>query len=181
MDRIINLGIPHISEIIFENIDTDELCQYFFVSQTWKVLAENVLLKRCKSKLFKACSSGKTKIVQLLLEQYESEVIGLNARNEYGMTPFICASQKGHKDVVQLLLDNSDIDLNARTDEGMTALTWACHDGHKDVDKLLLDHSGRIELNARNNFGMTALILANQRGHKDIAKMVKAKASQKYA
>ena len=49
MDRIINLGIPHIGETIFENIDTDELCQYFFVSQTWKVLAENVLLKGAKA------------------------------------------------------------------------------------------------------------------------------------
>ena len=137
MDKIINLGIPHIGETIFENIDTDELCQYFFVSQTWKVLAKNVLLKRWKSKLFEACSSGKTKIVQLLLEQYESEVIGLNARDKYRMTALICASQKGHKDVVQLLLDNSDIDLNVRDNTGSTALMIASQRGYQDIVKIL--------------------------------------------
>ena len=79
MDKIINLRIPHVGENIFENIGTDELCQYFLVSQTWKVLAENVLLKRWKSKFFEACASGKTKIVQLLLEHHESEDVGLNA------------------------------------------------------------------------------------------------------
>ena len=73
MEKIINLGIPHVGENIFENIGTDELCQYFLVSQTWKVLAENVLLKRWKIKFFKACRTGKTKIVELLLKHYESE------------------------------------------------------------------------------------------------------------
>ena len=62
MEKIINLGIPHVGENIFENIGTDELCQYFLVSQTWKALAENVLLKRWKSKFVMACSLGKTKI-----------------------------------------------------------------------------------------------------------------------
>ena len=96
MEKVINLGMPHVSENIFENIGTDELCQYFLVSQTWKVLAENVLLKRWKSKLFQACKSGKAKIVQLLLEHYESEDIGLNARNEYEDTVFICACHTGY-------------------------------------------------------------------------------------
>ena len=116
MEKIINLGIPHVGENIFENIGTDELCQYFLVSQTWKVLAENVLLKRWKIKFFEACWTGKTKVVELLLKHYESEDIDLNARNEYGQTAFISACLNGHKDVVKLLLDNSDIDLNARAD-----------------------------------------------------------------
>ena len=83
MEKIINLRIPHVGENIFENIGTDELLQYFLVSHTWKVLVENVLLKRWKSKFFEACSSGKTKIVQLLLEHYESEDIGLNATADH--------------------------------------------------------------------------------------------------
>ena len=32
MDKVINLGIPHIREQIFENIDTDKLLQYLKVS-----------------------------------------------------------------------------------------------------------------------------------------------------
>ena len=147
MEKVINLGMPHIGENIFESIGTDELCQYFLVSQTWKVLAENVLLKRWKSKLFEACKSGKAKIVQLLLEHYESEDIGLNARNRYGETAFAWACHNGHKDVVELLLDNSDIDLNARNTYGMTAFMWACHKGQKDVVKLLLVH---LDIDCKN-------------------------------
>ena len=54
MDKIINLGIPHVGEQIFENLDTDNLVQFLKVSRTWKVLAQNVLLKRWKGKMFEA-------------------------------------------------------------------------------------------------------------------------------
>ena len=54
MDKIINLGIPHVAENIFESIDTPELVQCALVSETWKVLAENVLIKRWKGKIFEA-------------------------------------------------------------------------------------------------------------------------------
>ena len=42
MDKVINHGIPHVGELIFESIDTPELFQCRKVSETWKVLAENV-------------------------------------------------------------------------------------------------------------------------------------------
>ena len=81
----------------------------------------------------------------------------------------------GHKDVVQLLLDNSErnIDLNARNQFGETALMYACENGNKDVVQLLLDNSERnIDLNARNDFGRTAFILACIFGRKDVVKLL---------
>ena len=69
MEKVINLGIPHIGEQIFESIETEGLIECLKVSQTWKVLAENVLAKRWKGKMFEACRNGQTKIVQLLLER----------------------------------------------------------------------------------------------------------------
>ena len=57
MDKIINLGIPHIAEQIFESIDTQGLIECLKVSETWKVLAENVLIKRWKGKLFEASNN----------------------------------------------------------------------------------------------------------------------------
>ena len=80
MDKVINLGIPHVGELIFESIDTPELFQFALISETWKVLAENVLIKRWKGKLFQACQNGETKIVQLLLEHCNSEENGLNIK-----------------------------------------------------------------------------------------------------
>ena len=70
--------------------------------------------------------------------------IELNARNIYGMTPFLVACAYGHTNVVHLLLDYHDdkiVDLNARSNNGMTAFMLACNNGHKDVVKLLLKSS----------------------------------------
>ena len=86
MDKIINLGIPHVAELVFESIDTPELIKCLEVSETWKVLAENVLIKRCKGKMFEACKNGQTKVVQLLLECCTSEESGLNIKDFLGRT-----------------------------------------------------------------------------------------------
>ena len=45
IDMVINENIPHVGEQIFESLETDNLVQLLEVSQTWRVLAENVLLK----------------------------------------------------------------------------------------------------------------------------------------
>ena len=78
MDKVINLGIPHIAENIFESIDTPELFECALVSETWKILAENVLIKRWKGKIMEACKNGETKVVQLLLECCNPEVSTLS-------------------------------------------------------------------------------------------------------
>ena len=71
MDKVVNLGISHVSEKIFRGINNRGLIQCMLVSQTWKVLAENV--KRSKGKLLKAYKSGETTIVQLLMDHFNSE------------------------------------------------------------------------------------------------------------
>ena len=67
------------------------------------------------------------------------ENIDLNARSDQGFTALMLACSYGHKDVVQLLLDNSkmNIDLNARNDAGCTAFTYAWRNDDKDIVKLL--------------------------------------------
>ena len=134
MENIINLGMPHVGEQIFETLDTPQLVKCLEVSQTWKELAENVLIKRWKGKMFEACKNGQTKIVQLLLERCNSEESGLNVKDRFGRTTLMIACENGHKDV-QSLLDHSEmnIDLNARTDGGWTAFIFACYNRHKDV------------------------------------------------
>ena len=81
LDKVINLGIPHVGELIFESMDTAELLKCILVSETWKVLAENVLIKRWKGKMYEACQNGETKVVQLLLERCNSEESGLNIKD----------------------------------------------------------------------------------------------------
>ena len=227
MDKVINLGIPHVAEQIFESFDTpglikcmevsetwrelagnvlikrrngekymqifeafkrgktksayefmwslgtDELFQCTLVSETWKVLAENVLIKKLKGKMCLACATGKTKFVQLLLERCTSEESGLNITDELGRTPFMWACYNGHKDVVKLFLEHSDrIELNIKDGYGKTPFMWACFYGHKDVVQLFLEHSEIIDLNARENTGWTAFLNACYFGRKDVVKLL---------
>ena len=175
MDKVINLGIPwnsipHVGELIFESTDTPGLIKCLEVSETWKVLAGNVLIKRSKGKLLEeSCQNGETKVVELLLEYSNAEESGLNTRDIFGMTPFMWACSRGYKDVVQLLLDHSErFELNARDDNGWTAFMWACFNERKDVVKLFLHHSTRIDMNARDNNGLTAFMRTCKYGSKDV-------------
>merc|ERR1712095_44367 len=101
MDKIINHGIPHVAEQIFDNIETQGLIECLKVSESWKVLAENVLIKRWKGKMYEACRNGETKVVQLLLEHCNPEESELNIKYIYGLTAFMAACRYGHKDVVK--------------------------------------------------------------------------------
>ena len=92
MDKVINIGIPHVGELIFESFDTPELMKCLEVSETWKVLAENVLIKRWKGRLFQACNRGYIKVVKLLLDN--SNQIDLNARNSNGNLAPLLVGQK---------------------------------------------------------------------------------------
>ena len=144
MDKVINLGIPHVGEQIFEMIETQELIKYLEVSETWKVLTENVLIKRWKGKIFEAYKNGETKVVQVLLERCNAEESGLNTKDFIGRTTLMVACKNGHKDVVQLLLNNLErnIDFNARcygAVVGWTALDYADKNGHDDVVRLLVE------------------------------------------
>ena len=76
LNEVINLGIPHVGELIFESIATHELFQFTLVSKIWKALAEKVLLKRWKGKIFDACKNGETQVVQLLLKCCNTEELG---------------------------------------------------------------------------------------------------------
>ena len=62
MEKIINLGMPHVGEQIFETLDTPQLVKCLEVSQTWKELAENVLVKDGKAKYLRPAKLEKRKL-----------------------------------------------------------------------------------------------------------------------
>ena len=170
MDKVINFGIPHVGELIFESINTPGLIKCLLVSETWKVLAENVLLKRWNGRLFPACNRGYIEVVKLLLKR--SDNIDLNARNIHGQTAFIRSCAHGQRRIAQLLLSHPNIEVNARDNNGWTALKSAYTNNQNDVVKLLLDYSDKkIDLNARYDSGRTVFMQACQYGHKDMVKL----------
>ena len=79
MEKVINLGIPHVAELIFETFDTPGLINCMEVSETWRELAGNVLNKRSKGKIhmqiFEALKSGKNIFAQRLMWSLDNEVL----------------------------------------------------------------------------------------------------------
>ena len=56
-----------------------------------------------------------------------------------GATPLSIASEKGHKDIVELLLNMKNIDVNKATNKGSNTIIIASENGHKDIVELLLN------------------------------------------
>ena len=117
MDTIINIGIPHIGEQIFKGLGIVDLIWYKSVSETWKVLIENVLCKKVVEKykrnvnaVFEQKDQAViTNIFKILLEDSrEDSNIDFNVRNHYRQTPFMQACKTGNKKVVKLFMDFSE-------------------------------------------------------------------------
>ena len=109
MDKIINLGIPHVAEQIFINCGLDDMLEFQKVSKTWQVLTEEIILFHSwKGKMHWACKCGMAQVVKVLLKCSDLGHVDFNAIDDHGKTPLILACQHGHTDVVQLLLDYSN-------------------------------------------------------------------------
>ena len=80
--------------------------------------------------------------------------IDLNARSSsFGLTAFMYACSRGHKEIVKILLSKRNIDFNLRDKDGWTAFVFACNNGLTDVVQLLLDHKeANIEFNVKDHY-----------------------------
>ena len=104
--------------------------------------------------LMVACRGDKIDVARFWIEK---NVVDINAQNKYGDTALMLASQNGHKDVVQLLLEKNAI-VDIQNKYGMTALMKASSRGDKKMVQLLLDHGA--DINLKNNDDKTAIDLA---------------------
>ena len=91
--------------------------------------------------------------------------IGVNFPALRGQTAFHMACEKGHLNVVEILMNKSQelgMDLNAQDDYGRTAFHLACLNDHLDVAQFLIKNSLnlKIDLTIQDNDGSTALHLA---------------------
>ena len=97
--------------------------------------------------------------------------VGLDKDNsmllEYG-DALQAASDSGHKEIVQLLLERG-ADVNAEGEEE-NALQAASHKGHKEIVQLLLERGA--DVNAQGGIYGNALKVASDNGHKEIVQLL---------
>ena len=152
VDKIINSGIPHVAERIFNSLSVNDLKHCQKVSKTWMVLSEKILTEKIlfqwKGKLLEACKKGEKDVVRILLENEDD--IDLNAtdsRDWYFRTPFAWACTNSHEAVAELLMNHPSFEVDQVDQAGNTNLIWASKMGFdKTVPKLL----SKMEITAIN-------------------------------
>jgi ankyrin repeat protein len=110
------------------------------------------------SLLITAASQGKIEvIIDLIPKLTEHEI---NATNHTGYTALITAAERGHLNIVQLLIaNNADVNIQAYP-SGYTALMVAIEQNHLEVVEALLKAKANID--TRDDAGQTAMNLAIQ-------------------
>jgi ankyrin repeat protein len=102
----------------------------------------------------------------------------LDEKSLGGWTPLMHASQAGHVDVVQWLLDWGAA-INESANDGMTPLYLACHKGHSPVVRLLLESGADPFSSAGKEIGCTPLMTACARGHVEVVRWMLGHSSAK--
>ena len=165
--------VPHILEHIFLSLDYESYKSCTQVCQAWNQLltSESYQAKfreeilKDEGHLHDASRDGNEEEVRRLLS---TSLVNVNRVNR-ATTPLLGASMRGHKNVVQLLIDKG-ADPNVANYCGYTPLRMAASLGHKDVANLLLDRGA--DFNKGDADGNTALHHAALKGHIDLVQLL---------
>lgn len=91
-------------------------------------------------------------------------------KDAYGRTPFWLAAERGHEQVIQYLIQRSDIDINSKDISGQTPIFWPTARGNEKMVKLLLGAGADPKIQDKN--GYTAISIARRRGHSKVLQLL---------
>ena len=138
-----------------------------FISITLTILC-NALgsLYAMEMNIWKACDSGNTKRVKLLIEQDNTLV---NTPTLFSSTPLHHASNNGHLKTAALLLQYK-ADVDAQSHFGWTPLHCASRWGYTEIAALLLQHEA--DVNAQDDDRWTPLYCASNGDRTEAMKLL---------
>ncbi|KUJ08906.1 uncharacterized protein LY89DRAFT_328989 [Mollisia scopiformis] len=74
------------------------------------------------------------------LPYHHTNKVNVNAANAQGLTPLSCAASRGHREIVELLLNTCNCKTGAKDHDGNTAYKLAHQNGHGGVCNILLSY-----------------------------------------
>lgn len=121
------------------------------------------------NELIAACKEGRADVVQELLEKFDP-----SKRDDKGWSPLHYASQYGHKEIVELLLQRGCFpQIETRDKKLNTPLHLAIANGHEDVVRCLLEALPAGEPLRRNKEGNNPLHLACKIGNTSLVQALR--------
>ncbi len=112
--------------------------------------------KALNFQLIEAAKNGHMETVKALIDKGADVA---NAADEDGLTVLVVAAQKGHTDIVRMLLATPGINIDATNNiHGSTALMFAAQNGHTETVQALIDKGA--DVNAVSKYGDTVLLIA---------------------
>ena len=127
---------------------------------------------------FLCANNGNVAVMKQLARQYDinpNEIPPNMGQMHKGFTPLQIAAQEGHLDVVNFLLNESEIDVQAINEVGQTALHSAASKGYTAIVAAMLRYwpsaeykalMAQVEIDSPEN-------LAKQEGHFGVVKLIK--------
>jgi ankyrin repeat protein len=109
------------------------------------------------------------------LLQSDPPVVSASAKS-FRTTCLMTASQAGHVDMVQVMLE-ARADVKGKGDDGVPVLHRAAENGHEAVVKLLLDKGAELE-SKDSIYGGTPLLWAAENGHEAVVKLLLDKGAE---
>ncbi|XP_046559442.1 ankyrin repeat domain-containing protein 50-like [Haliotis rubra] len=117
-----------------------------------------------------ACKKGSLAEVKRILDTCRADV---NCRVRHGMTPVMWAAGRGHRDVVELLV-NQGTDVSLVDNDGNNILHHACREGHRETVEFVLSLDG-VDINSKEWRSRTPVMEAAERGHRHVVELLVSK------
>ncbi|UKZ59269.1 uncharacterized protein TrAtP1_000587 [Trichoderma atroviride] len=109
---------------------------------------------------------GNVAWAELLINEHARAI---SRKDNYGRTPLSWAVNRGHRDMVELLLDHG-ARINVKDRSDLTALHVAVTGQHKDIVSVLIDRGARLEI--KSEHGDTPLVRAIQANSREIIQIL---------
>jgi len=113
-----------------------------------------------------ASRTGKSAVVRTLIRWHAD----VNAQNDFRSTLLHIAAQKGHREVVELLLYYKNAKVDTPDALADTALHLAAYYGHAAIVELLINHNA--DVSKLNKEDKTASDVAKKEGRKDVVRLL---------
>ncbi|KAI5799481.1 ankyrin repeat-containing domain protein, partial [Pyronema domesticum] len=108
-----------------------------------------------------ACNRNSNIALRLLNHSYNDGKCPVYA----GSLALLHAAQNGHTNLLNLLLEKTDINLGVKDGFGVSASAKASEEGHEEIVRSLLLHDDKSLDNLSNNHGNTGLLLSAENGY----------------